>query len=131
MNRWQRVWKFGIAPLLSPNALRALATALRDDDPRLVQGTTTEPMPLAIFADAPVEGACAIGFALWQGHGLDRVGTLHLAFRRLCCSADDLLDEALASSAFIHWFDDAPRSEMRRQLLAEIEEQATEPRRAA
>lgn len=131
MNAWQRVWRVGFAPLLSPAALAALAAALRDDDPRLVQDSTTEPIPVAIFADAPVEGACAVAFGLWQGHGFDRVGSLHLAFRRLCRSADDLLDEALASTAFINWFDATPRDEMRRLLLAEIEQQANEPRRAA
>ena len=131
MNTWQRVWRVGIAPLLSPTALSALAAALRSDDPRLVQGATTDPMPIAIFASLPVEGACAVSFGLWQGHGLDRVGTLHQAFRRLCRSADDLLDESLATTAFINWFDETPRDEMRQLLLAEIEQQTAQPRQAA
>lgn len=129
MSHWQRIWRFGIAPLLSAEGLAALAAALREDDPRLVQGSTTEPIPVPLNAECPVEGGCAIGFSLWQGHGLQRVGQLHLAFRRLCRSADDLLDEPLATAAFIRWFDETPRDEVRRLLLAELEDQPT--RRAA
>src|SRR5258706_9396745 len=131
MNSWQRCWRLGLVPLLTPAGLAALRAALESDDPRLVQGATTEPLPIALFADAAVEGACAVGFSLWQGCGLDRVGALHLAFRRLCATADDLLDEPLGTVAFLNWFDETPRGEMRRELLAEIDRLRAEPRRAA
>jgi hypothetical protein len=131
MNTWQRSWRLGLAPLLTPAGLSALRTALDADDPRLVQGATTEPLPIALFADAAVEGACAVGFCLWQGCGLNRVGALHQAFRRLCASADDLLDEPLGTIAFLNWFDETPRADMRRDLLLEIEYLLAESRRAA
>lgn len=120
MTAWQRSWRLGFAPLLNEAGLGALLAALESDDPRLTQGATSEPLPVAIFHDCAVEKACAVGFCLWQGTGHDRVGTLHLAFRRLCASADDLLDEPLATVAFLNWFDQTPRDEMRRQLAAEI-----------
>ncbi len=128
---WKRSWRSGLAPLLTPAGLMALKAALETDDPRLVQGATTEPMPIALFADEAVAGACAVGFCLWQGGGLVRVGALHTAFRRLCASADDLLDESLGTVAFLNWFDETPRDEMRRELLAEIDMLVAQPRRAA
>jgi hypothetical protein len=131
MSAWQRCWRFGLAPLLTPEGLAALRAALAADDPRLVQGATTEPLPIALFANAAVEGACAVGFCLWKGNGLDRVGSLHQAFRRICASADDLLDEPLGTVAFLNWFDETPRGDMRRELLAEIDREAAEQRRAA
>ena len=131
MHGWKRGWRMGIAPLLTPAGLAALKVALETDDPRLVQGATTEPLPIALFADEAVEGACAVGFSLWQGRGLGRVGQLHAAFRQLCASADDLLDEPLGTVAFLNWFDETPREEMRRELLAELMSTIAEPRRAA
>lgn len=131
MSPWQRVWRFGIAPLLTPAGLAALRDALESDDPRLIQGSTTEPMPVPLFAHEPVEGACAVAFSLWRGNATERVGTLHRAFRSLCASADDLLDEPLGTMVFLNWFDETPRAEMRRELLAEIDEMSREPRRAA
>ena len=131
MNGWKRAWRSGIAPLLTHDGLMALKAALETDDPRLVQGTTTEPLPIALFSDEAVAGACAVGFCLWQSGGADRVGALHAAFRRLCASADDLLDEALGTIAFLNWFDETPRDDMRRELLAEIDMLVAEPRRAA
>ncbi len=131
MNGWKRGWRLGIAPLLTPAGLLALKKALETDDPRLVQGATTEPLPIALFAEEAVVGACAVGFCLWQSSGLDRVGVLHAAFRRLVASADDLLDEPLGTIAFLNWFDDTPRDEMRRELLAEMTGAVAEPRLAA
>lgn len=131
MSPWQRVWRFGIAPLLTPDGLAALRSALETDDPRLIQGSTTEPMPIPLFADEPVEGACAVAFSLWRGNAAKRVGALHRAFRSLCASADDLLDEPLATLVFLNWFDETPRTKMRGELLAELDELTREPRRAA
>jgi hypothetical protein len=105
MAPWQRIWRFGLAPLFSPAGLDALAEALRTDDPRLVQGASTEPMPIALFADCPVEGACAIAFPIWRTRGVDRVGALDREFRRLSSAANDLLDEPFAVIAFVNWFD--------------------------
>ena len=49
MESWRKVWREGLAPLLSDNSLRALRRALVEDDPRLIQGATTTPPPLPSF----------------------------------------------------------------------------------
>jgi hypothetical protein len=63
---WRLVWREGLAPILPTAGLEALARALRDDDPRLTQGSTTTPPPLMCVAGWPVEAACAVGFCGWQ-----------------------------------------------------------------
>src|SRR6516164_2401639 len=73
MESWRRVWREGLEPLLSPEALEALSLALVRDDPRLLQGATTSPPPLQCVQDWPVEAACALGFCGWQGENLHSV----------------------------------------------------------
>ena len=46
MDSWRKVWRDGLAPLISTEGLEALRTALCDDDARLLQGATTTPPPL-------------------------------------------------------------------------------------
>ncbi len=43
---WREVWHEGFAKVLPTEGLVALATALREDSPRLTQGSTTTPPPL-------------------------------------------------------------------------------------
>jgi hypothetical protein len=74
MESWRKVWRDGIAPLLSDQALSALAIALETDDPRLVQGATTVPAPLPSVHSWSVETACLLGYCAWQGDGLGTVG---------------------------------------------------------
>jgi serine/threonine-protein kinase RsbW len=63
----QKVWREGIAPLLSTPALVALERALVRDDPRLIQGETCKPAPVQAVQDWPVEGACLVRYCGWQG----------------------------------------------------------------
>ena len=121
METWRRVWREGFVPSLSQSGLMALRDALRDDDPRLIQGSTTTPPPLVCSQDWPVEAACAIGFCGWQGEGLKSVGEVQEYFARCYDQADQALGEPAACRWFLNWFDDAPRDEMRRELLAEVE----------
>lgn len=121
MESWKHVWRNGFAPHLSVTALEALRDALRADDPRLTQGSTTTPPPLMCVQDWPVEAACALGFCGWQGEGLGTVGKVGEFFARACSEADQRLGEPAACRWFLNWFDDTPRNEMRRELLAEVE----------
>ena len=57
---WLTTWRTAVAPQLSLPGLTALRDALRDDDPRLVQGVITR-----VYAGGEVGGSCAIGFAGW------------------------------------------------------------------
>ena len=121
MEAWRKVWRDGLAPLLSTKGLAALKRALERDDERLTQGATTTPPPMQCVLDWPVEGACVVGYSAWQGDGLETVGEVEEFFAKVCFEADQRLGEPAAVRYFLNWFDDTPRDEMRRQLLSEVE----------
>jgi hypothetical protein len=121
MESWRLVWRDGFVPELSTSGLLALREALLADDPRLTQGSTTTPPPLLCVQEWPVEAACALGFCGWQGDDLCTVGQVEEHFAKCCFEADARLGEPAACRWFLNWFDDAPRAEMRRELLAEVE----------
>ncbi len=121
MESWRMVWREGIAPQLSTAGLRALRRALLDNDPALVQGTATLPPPLHCNREEPVCGACSVGYCCWKGDGLTRVGAVQERVADACRDADILLGQPAEYRWFLNWFDDAPRDEMRRLLLAEVQ----------
>lgn len=118
---WQKVWRGGFGPSLPILGLRALRDALADDDRVIVQGATTQPPPLLCISDWKIECADGIGYAMWKGLNLETVGEVADAFGDACGRADDLMGEPAACRWFLNWFDDTPREEMRRLLVAEIE----------
>jgi hypothetical protein len=118
---WRMVWREGLAPVLSTAGLVALREALRSDDHRLTQGSTTTPPPLMCVQDWPVEAACALGFCGWQGEDLETVGEVEEFFARACFEADERLGEPAACRWFLNWFDDTPRDQMRKLLLEEVD----------
>jgi hypothetical protein len=109
-----------MAPLLSTSGLEALAQALTNDDARLLQGATTSPPPLQCVQDWPVEAACSVGFCGWQGDGLETVAEVEEYFASVCFEVDQRLGEPASCRWFLNWFDETPREEMRRELLAEV-----------
>jgi hypothetical protein len=124
MERWREVWRGGFAMVLPTDALEALAVALRDDDPKLTQGSTTTPPPLMCVQDWPVEAGCVLGYCgavEAGGFGVATVGQAEEWFARWCYDADTVLGEPAACRWFLNWVDDTPRDEMRRGLLAEVE----------
>jgi hypothetical protein len=121
MQAWQRSFRDGIAPLLSTRVLLALKKALAVDDPALIQGATTEPPPLQAVQEWPVEVACAIAYAGWQGEGLVTIGQVEDFFAQVCFGADKALGEPAGCRWFLNWFDETPRAQMRLALLAEID----------
>lgn len=121
MESWRLVWRDGFVPVISRGALERLREALKADDPRLTQGSTTTPPPLMCVQDWPVEAACALGFCGWQGEGLETVGQVEEFFAKLCFEADQRLGEPAACRWFLNWFDDTPRGRMRAELLEEVE----------
>jgi hypothetical protein len=100
--------------------LEALARALNGNDERLLQGDTTSPPGLQSLEGHAVEAACALGFCGWQGEGLQTVGEVEAFYGRVCQAADEALGESAACRAFLDWFDQTPRREMRTQLLEEV-----------
>lgn len=121
MELWRSTFRDGFAPVLSTAALEALATALRDDDPLLIQGATTQPPPLQCVADWPCEAGCGISYAAWQGDKLETVGDVEFAFAKACFDADQRLGEPAGCRHFLNFFDDTPRDTMRAELLPEVE----------
>jgi hypothetical protein len=120
MESWRKVWREGLAPLLSTKGLESLGRALANDDGRLLQGATTTPPPLQCVQDWPVEAACSIGFCGWQGEGLETVAEVEEYFAQICFEVDQRLGEPAACRWFLNWFDETPRDEMRRLLGAEV-----------
>jgi hypothetical protein len=120
MESWQKVWREGVAPLLSTTSLEVLQDALLNDDGRLLQGATTSPPPLQCVQDWPCEGACAIGYCGWQGDGLETVAEVEEFFAQMCFEVDQRLGEPAACRWFLNWFDETPRDQMREQLLPEV-----------
>lgn len=112
-----------MAPNISTDGLRSLLKALKADDPRLTQGSTTTPPPLMCVQDWPVEGACALGWCGWQGGegDISRVGEVEEFFAKLCFLADEKMGEPAACRWWLNWFDDTPRDEMIRELIPEVE----------
>jgi hypothetical protein len=121
MEAWRSVWRDGFVPSLSTAGLTALRAALATDDFRLSQGSTTVPAAAASAPEWPCEGACAVGYCGWQGQGMLSVGEVDEHFARACWEADERLQETAACRHFLNWFDDTPRDDMRRDLLAEVE----------
>lgn len=120
METWRKVWREGFAPGLSIIALRAVRQALLRDDPRLMQGATTTPPPMQSVLDWPVETACLIGYGAWQGDGHETVGAVDEYFARACYEADCRLGEPAACRWFLNWYDETPRTELRREMVVEV-----------
>lgn len=136
MESWRLVWRDVFAKTLPVEGMEALAVALRTDDPRLTQGSTTTPPPLMCVQDWPCEAADVLGYvgAATLGGFADEkpsgkqtnpnaatVGEVEEFFARACFDCDQQLKEPAACRWLLNWFDDTPRDEMRRELLAEVE----------
>ena len=119
MESWRKVFRQGLAPLLTDDNLRALLRALETDDPRLLQGATTSPPPLQCVQDWPCEAACPIGFC-GLSDGLLTVGEAEEFFAKICFEIDQKLGEPAGCRWFLNWVDDTPRDEMRRLLGEEV-----------
>lgn len=136
METWREIFRNGVGKILPIAGLEKLAEACRSDDPRLRQGATTMPPPLMCVSDWPCEGACAIGYAGWQGGDfaggpIDRVGQVEKFFAKACFLSDRATGESADIRHFLNWYDDTPRPEMLRELLAECERAIAERKAVA
>jgi hypothetical protein len=76
---------------------------------------------LVTTKDWPVEAACAVAYAGWQGKGLATIAEVEDFFAQICFGSDQALREPAACRWFLNWFDETPRDQMWRGLLAEID----------
>lgn len=128
---WQKVFRSSCElkredgqPFLSTAGLHKLAHALVEDDFRLIQGTTTFPLPLACTQDWPVERSCPWAFVLWQGEKeAPTIGPLVDRWTQLCCEVDAACAEPGAVRHFLVFWDERPREEVRLALLAEVQQE--------
>lgn len=120
MEAWRRTWREGVAPALSQRALKALKKGLETHDARIIQGNTTNPPPMETLLDWPIEAACPLGFALWQGEECNSVLAVEEGFMEVCRKVDEQLNEPAACRYFFNWVDETPREEMIEQLLPEV-----------
>lgn len=117
---WQVCFRLGFAPSLPTAGLEALVLALKTDDPRLLQGATTQPPPLHCVQDWDVEGACLIPFAYWQGGLLKTVGDAEEAFARACYDCDQNLGTPAGCRELLNFWDSTPRDKARTEMLVEV-----------
>ena len=120
MESWRTVFREGFAPILPTDGLEYVAELLRNDSPELIQGATTDPPPLTANKDWDAEAACFLG-ACGMGAGCQTVNEVEEFFAKACWDADQHIGEQAACRWFLNWFDETPRAEMRRELLAEVE----------
>jgi hypothetical protein len=100
-----------VARLIPLAGLLALERALETDDEALMQVGTCYPPPVEQYLDEPVQMACAITLT----GGKATVGEALAWFNGVRDRA-----KGPAFTAFIRWFDQTPRDEMRRALLPEV-----------
>lgn len=127
MELWRTVWRNGIVPQLDTGTLLALSSALQQDDPRIIQGATTEPPPLMVVQEWECKGACILGFTAML-EGFTKVGEVENRFAELCGGADRILGSDCRPGTvvvfcrfFNNWFDSHPREMVRQELLAELQ----------
>ncbi len=141
MESWELVWN-AAAPLLPTRGLERLRTALLEDDPRLLQGSTTSPPPLVCCQDWQCEGACLLGYPfafeeeegdlpkdpeigcqspMQHKPGVRTVGEVEENFARVCFELDQALGEPAACRLLLNWFDETPRERMRAALTPCVE----------
>jgi hypothetical protein len=116
---WMFVWRNGYAPCLSTPALVALRDALRDNDPRLIQGLTCSRG--GTRGAWSCRGGCAVGLAVWLGDGVGDPIDIECEFGRITVLAGQLLGDPTAVRYFLGWFDEGDRAEVFAALLPEVE----------
>lgn len=123
MESWRKVWREGVAPLLSREQLERLRSGLELDDPKLIQGATTTPPPLMCVQDWPCEAGCALAYCAMNGGRPEEeltVGEVEEFFARMCYEIDQRVGEPAGCRWFLNWFDETDRNEMRYLLLEEV-----------
>ncbi len=121
MESWRKCFVEGILPAVNDRGLLALHRALAANDPALIQGQTTEPIPDRDTQDQPVTGACAVALCGWRGESLDTVAQVEDYFARIVVEADRRLGVPGCTRIFFHWHDGTRREAVRLGLLAEVE----------
>jgi GNAT superfamily N-acetyltransferase len=116
---WREIFRQGVAPQFSLPGLKALRDALRDDDPRLIQGSTVCPVVLLAGEKDELIGACLLAYPFWQGDGFQRLRMVESAAAEVAAQAAAKVGRFVY--VFLHFYDHTPRAEAFRELLPEVE----------
>jgi hypothetical protein len=120
MELWQKVFREGLAPLLTTEQLTNLLRAVEENSWELGQGFTTSPPPLHVTADWTVQQACLVSYPGWKD-GLTTVGEVEEFFARTCYEVDKRIGCPSGVVALIGWWDSTDRAEAFAALALEIE----------
>ncbi len=139
MEAWRKVFREGFVPLLTEEHLLHLKKGLEEDDPRLLQGATTLPPPLAVVQDWPVEAACLTCYPWAMANGgisqpraspeeynryaleVPSVGMVEEEFAKISYEIDQRMGEPAAVRWLLNWWDETPREQVRLEVLAEVQ----------
>ncbi len=118
----RRVFREGVAPQLSVYELLALQAGLLRSDPAIIQGDTVRPFHHHTKHREP-EACCPIAYSQWKSAdnlpGIT-VSEVDEEFAKVCARCDEALGYERSIRHFLNWVDDTPRTEMIRDLLAEV-----------
>ena len=122
MESWRLVWRDGFVPVLSTAGSGSAAGRPPGRRPAAHPGQHHHPAPAHVRAGLAGRGRLRPRrSAAGRATDLETVGQVEEFFARGCFEADQRLGEPAACRWFLNWFDDTPRDEMRRELLAEVE----------
>lgn len=123
MEPWRQCWRLGFAPHLPTKGLEALAKALREDDPALIQGESVRPNVPFDGTPKRATGACAVAYCAWSRTTRrgDMILELEQKFADICARVDNSFEYLPSTRRFLNWYDRTPRDEMRAELLPEVE----------
>ena len=120
---WRLIFRKGVAPQLSVYELLALQAGLQKNDPAIIQGQTTRPDAIGLNRREEPRQCCPVAYAIWKSAdnipGIT-VGEVDEEFAKVCAKCDQALGYERSIRHFLNWVDDTPRTEMIRDLLAEL-----------
>ena len=123
VEKWQRIWRDVVVPLLSTNSLVALRDALAVDDPRLVQRRTIEPALSYFRQKEPVRvrAACILGYCGWKGENLETTYEVTVFIADLWRKIDKRTGSPESCRVLLETFDGWSRRTLLETMLPEVE----------
>lgn len=121
MESWKTVWRKGLLPLLKRQDLLNLLDGLDKNDWRIIQGSTTMPLPLECVKNWDCEAGCLISY-MGMRQGLELVGEVEEFFARMCLQIDQQLGDPAGCRWLVNWWDETPREKAFSMLREEIQE---------
>jgi len=115
---WRHVWREHIVPQLSEQELIFVRDALVRDDRALITGHSYLPRHPRMQEEP--EAACLLCYGPWKARKLSTSDQLDLVFAQICHGVDESMGQIGGCHHFLCWYDDAPRHEMRREMLQEV-----------